>query len=87
MGKLIDDYVLNEEIGAGAFGKVFRAYNIKNNQVVAIKVIPKEMFRNTPKLEDCIQNEMEVLKLANNNEHIINFIKGFKSPHNFYMVY
>ena len=56
MGKLIEDYILQEEIGAGAFGKVFKAFNIKNNQIVAIKVIPKEMFRTTPKLEDCLQN-------------------------------
>ena len=50
MGKIIEDFLLQEELGAGAFGKVFKAFNIKSNQTVAIKVIPKEMFKTTPKL-------------------------------------
>ena len=50
MGKIIEDYVLQEEIGSGAFGKVFKAYNIQTRETVAIKAISKEMFRITPKL-------------------------------------
>lgn len=56
MGKIIEDFLLQEELGAGAFGKVFKAFNIKTNQTVAIKVIPKEMFKTTPKLEECLEN-------------------------------
>lgn len=79
--------MLQEEIGAGAFGKVFKAFNIKTNETVAIKVIPKEMFRNTPKLEECLENEINVLNLMAQNEHIITLIRAFKSSNNFYMVY
>ena len=34
MGKLVEDYILEQEIGAGNFGKVYKAFNIKNNEVV-----------------------------------------------------
>ena len=39
MGKKIENYILETAVGAGEFGKVYKAYNEKTNQTVAIKVI------------------------------------------------
>lgn len=39
MGKKIENYILETAVGSGEFGKVFKAYNEKTNQTVAIKVI------------------------------------------------
>lgn len=39
MGKKIENYILENPIGEGEFGKVYRATNERNGQTVAIKII------------------------------------------------
>lgn len=41
VGKKIDDYVLTNILGEGAFGKVFEASNITTKKLFAIKTVPK----------------------------------------------
>jgi len=50
MGKMIDNYSLQSEIGRGMYSTVYRATNIKNKQEVAIKMVKAEKFKHT--LED-----------------------------------
>ena len=45
MSKLIENYLLQEVVGSGQYGKVYRAKNIKNESVVAIKVVKLDKFR------------------------------------------
>jgi len=40
MIKRVTDYELIEKIGEGSYGFVFKARNVKNNQLYAIKLIP-----------------------------------------------
>lgn len=40
MSKLIDNYVLQQVIGQGQYGKVYKAFHIKTNATVAVKVRP-----------------------------------------------
>jgi len=40
--------VLNKKLGSGAFGEIFKGYNKKTNEVVAIKVESKKV--KTPQL-------------------------------------
>ena len=42
--KLVEDYSLKGEIGEGQYGKVYKAQNIKTNQMVAIKVVNADKF-------------------------------------------
>ena len=87
MGKLVDNYLMQDSIGEGAFGKVYRAFNIFDNHTVAIKVIPKDLFTRNPTLEQYLQNEIQSLHLVKNSNHVIQHVKSFKSHTNFYMVY
>lgn len=50
MVKMIDNYTLNEEIGQGNYGKVYRAKNLKKNGEFAVKIIPVEKFHQNNKL-------------------------------------
>ena len=50
MSKLIENYILQEVIGSGQYGKVYRGQNIKDDGVVAIKVVKLGKFREVPKL-------------------------------------
>jgi serine/threonine-protein kinase ULK/ATG1 len=58
MSKVIENYILNEVVGSGQYGKVYSARNMKTEQIVAIKVIKKEKFRETPKLNEFLMNEI-----------------------------
>ena len=50
MGKMIDNYSLQECLGEGVYAKVYRAIHVKTKQEVAIKVIQASKFRDIPKL-------------------------------------
>lgn len=61
--------VLNEKLGSGAFGDIFKGYNKKTNEEVAIKVESKNV--KTPQLN----YESKILKLLG-NKGIINYGKN-----------
>lgn len=44
MVKIINDYTLLEQIGAGSYGSVYKAKHKSNNDLYAVKVIPIEKF-------------------------------------------
>lgn len=48
--KVVENYSLLEVIGAGQYGKVYKALNIKTNSLVAIKVVKIEKFKEVPKV-------------------------------------
>jgi serine/threonine protein kinase len=50
MPKVIDKYVLEEVIGKGQFGEVFRGRHQDTLQVVAIKSIRRDMIKGMPPL-------------------------------------
>ena len=45
MPKVIDNYVLEDKIGAGQFGDVFRGFHQETKQEVAIKSIRRETVK------------------------------------------
>jgi serine/threonine-protein kinase len=54
-------FELEEQIGSGAMGVVFRARFVKNDRRVALKLLPKEVAANAT-LAARFQREMEILK-------------------------
>ena len=50
MNKIIENYLLQEEIGSGQYGKVYKGKNIKTEEVIAIKVMKTDKFKQIPKL-------------------------------------
>ena len=57
----IKDFELDQIVGAGAFAKVHKAYNKKNEEWVALKVVKKESVA-AMKHVDHILNERNVLR-------------------------
>jgi len=84
--KIVENYKLYEEIGAGQYGKVFRAIDTKTGETVAVKVIPLEKFAHVPKLEEFTANEIKTLGRIN-NPNVIKFIEMLKTTNNMYLVY
>ncbi|EDK31682.2 Serine/Threonine kinase domain protein (macronuclear) [Tetrahymena thermophila SB210] len=85
--KMVENYSLDEVIGSGQYGKVYRATNIKTNKVVAIKVVKIQKFKENPKLEECTVNEIKTLSQMDDNRHVVSFIELLRSSNNYYFVY
>ena len=50
MTKVVENYVLQDVIGSGQFGHVYRGKHITTDEVVAIKVLKVDKLNQTPKL-------------------------------------
>jgi len=86
MHKIVENYVLYESIGAGQYGKVFRAKNTQTNEIVAVKTIPLHKFAQVPKLEEFTANEIKTLGRIN-NPNVVRFVEMLKTVNNMYLVY
>lgn len=49
--KIIENYALNEIVGEGMYGTVYKASHLQTNEEFAVKVIPIQKFQENPKLE------------------------------------
>jgi serine/threonine-protein kinase len=67
-------FELEEQIGSGAMGVVFRARYVKNDRRVALKLLPKDVAAN-PTLAARFQREMEILKDLR-HPHIVHAFGG-----------
>ena len=62
--KQIGDYILGEEIGSGAFGKVVLGKHILTEEKVAIKILDKMILNQTPEDYELVKQEISILKLV-----------------------
>lgn len=56
MSKIIEDYVLQEKIGSGQYGSVYRAEHKKTKLLYAVKIMNADKFKQTPKLTEFTNN-------------------------------
>ena len=84
--KIIDRYQLEEIVGAGTYGKVFRARTTDTGEVFAIKCIPIEKFKKIRKLAEFTQNEINVLEKIS-HPNIVRYVEKLVTVNNTYMVY
>lgn len=59
---------------------------MKTNEIVAVKVVSLEKFREVPKLEEFTMNEIKTLSKIE-NVNIIRFIEMLKTSNNMYLIY
>ena len=86
MSKIIENYILQEVIGSGQYGKVFRSQNMKNDEVFAIKVVKLGKFKEVPKLHEFTMNEIKTLSKIE-NPNVIRFVEMLQTCNNVYLVY
>lgn len=87
MGKIIENYNLQAEIGRGAYSTVFRALNMKTGEEVAIKMVHAAKFQECPKLKEGTFNEVNILSTLDPHPHIIRYVDMLKTTNNYYFVY
>lgn len=56
MNKVIEDYILQEKIGSGQYGNVYKAEHKHIQGLFAVKVMNVDKFKQTPKLTEFTNN-------------------------------
>lgn len=79
---IINNYhILLPKIGYGRFSKVYKAIDLRNNEYVSVKVIPKEDNLNLK----ILSNEIEIISTLD-HPNIIKFIDKFEDQNFIYIV-
>lgn len=84
MVKLIGNYVLQEIIGKGQFGEVYKGFHKDNQIEVAIKSIKRKNLDG--KCYELLENEIKALLKCNNNINITTLYDINKTTNNIYLV-
>ena len=58
MSKQVEHYRIEEKIGEGSYSEVFRGYDLKKDQAVAIKVISLDKIGKNNKIYEFIFQEV-----------------------------
>ncbi|CAD8156581.1 unnamed protein product [Paramecium octaurelia] len=86
VGKKIDDYILVDVLGTGAFGQVFSAQNIITKESVAIKSVSKAKLKEHNGLVgQLLKTEVQVLAQCS-NINVVKMNKYLESENNCYLV-
>lgn len=59
---ILNRYKLEQKIGQGSFGTVFKAHLLNPKIDCAIKVIHKQLVNKNPMLKNLVHNEMQILQ-------------------------
>jgi serine/threonine protein kinase len=86
MSKVVDNYILEEEIGTSQFCTMFKSRNIMTKEYVAIKVLKLDMYKRYPLLQQMITEEVQALKILD-SKHIIKSLRFLRTSNNMYQVY
>ena len=81
----IGNYILGEELGSGAFGKVVLGKHIITGETVAIKILDKIMLKKTPEDYELVKKEMSILKLVK-HRYIIQLYEILQTPNYIFIV-
>lgn len=84
MSEQFKHYRIITEVGAGGLGKVYKAVDDRNGQIVAIKML-HEKYQKSKKFLGIFYRELLILSRLR-NKHIVNFIDANFAPPNCYIV-
>ena len=85
--KYVDPYIvsLQEKLGEGSFGVVWKGAHITSNELVAVKQIACQKLQKDPeKLLISLKNEIEIMKKLD-HENIVKLYDVRKSTNNIYL--
>ena len=86
MSKIIEDYMIMEEIGRGQYSVVMRGKHMVSKEMVAIKIYKIDVLDAHTEIRDIIDEEIHILKSID-SMNIIRCVKSFKTSSNIYVVY
>ncbi len=85
VGLKIKDYTFLRLIGKGNYGSVYEVFREGSHESAAAKVMPKEIFKKTPKLMELVKTEIRVLKECH-NENVVRYVDNFMTERSIVIV-
>lgn len=84
--KKVGDYAYNHQalLGTGAFGKVYLGKDLKNKNLVAIKILENDQISD-PYLKEALLKEITLMKKLK-SANIVRFLDTFKSVNHTYII-
>ncbi|CAJ1461141.1 unnamed protein product, partial [Effrenium voratum] len=76
-----DDYTMEEELGVGGFGSVYKATSKKDSKTVAVKIIPRGRLHS----EETFQDELRVARRLT-HPNIVKLYASYEDDENYYLV-
>lgn len=86
MSKVVDNYVILEEIGTGQFSSVHKGRHMMSGENVAIKILKLNKLEDNPAIRELIDEEVSALRQLE-SPNIIKNIKMLKTANNIYEIY
>ena len=83
--KKIENFILEEQIGEGQFGQVFRARQIGSEKIFAVKVLRKTMFENNKLMRRQLKTETSIMNAAR-HRNLMHLHKSFETERNYYLI-
>ena len=86
MSKVVDKFIILEEIGQGQFSTVHKGKHMVTGEMVALKILKLEKLEQNPKVKELVDEEMRALKLLD-SPFIVKSVSVLKTTNNIYQIF
>ena len=85
MSKVVENYIIMEEIGTGQYSVVHKGRHIATGEMVAVKIIKMEKIDENPEIQDLISEELQALRLIE-SPYVVKHLRYLRTKNNMYEV-
>ena len=82
---ILGEYIILNDIGNGRYSRIYKAKRIKDNQIVAIKKISKNIFDEPDYDLKCANREIKITSDCQSS-NIIKIYKSYETKEDFFLI-
>ena len=86
MSKVVENYIIMEEVGKGQYSQVHKGRHISTGEMVAVKIIKLAAINENPEIQDLISEELQALRTLE-SPYIVKHLRYLRTTNNMYEVY
>jgi len=85
MSKVVENYIIMEEIGTGQYSIVHKGRHISTGEMVAVKIIKMDKINQNPEIQELISEELQALRMID-SPNIVKHLRYLRTTNNMYEV-